>query len=440
MRRVLVLARACALAGAGGRLGARDAEGRRRPASSRSSQALAEGGHGSTSTSSCSFPSVEVYDLRAGSLRGDGVLDGLNVVAPVPKLPPARTRCAGTCSRPTAHVVSGVWTFGVRVKAPPPTEAFGAGGPTATEHVVRWLYFLSFARADRLARVPADRACAAPPLPPRVDKRLYVAVGRGVVGAIEVGILAFCLRCEDVLQLPFGKYVYGDLTPISDGTRFGKAFVMMTLGFALVAALVYLAWLLERRGAARAGARPVARARRRGSRSRGTTRSTPARRRRPSSPTGCTSRRRRSGSAGCWRWRSPSGRSHRELAARGVLPLLAGRGRARRRSCSPRGRTSRSSGCRISRDLWTQRYGDVLLVKVSLVAAGGRVGGRPPLLRAAAARERGRRRTLARVGRSLAGESLVGVAVLLAAAVLVDSKPPPRPVPAAVTQAAAQHR
>ena len=34
---------------------------------------------------------------------------------------------------------------------------------------------------------------------------------------------------------------------------------------------------------------------------------------------------------------------------------------------------------------------------------------------------------LTRIGRSLVGESLVGVAVLLAAAVLVDSKPPPRP-------------
>ena len=47
---------------------------------------------------------------------------------------------------------------------------------------------------------------------------------------LEVGILAFCLRCEDVLQLPFGKFLYGDLSPISGGTRFGKAFVAMTLG------------------------------------------------------------------------------------------------------------------------------------------------------------------------------------------------------------------
>jgi putative copper export protein len=43
---------------------------------------------------------------------------------------------------------------------------------------------------------------------------------------------------------------------------------------------------------------------------------------------------------------------------------------------------------------------------------------------------------LARVGRSVAGETVVGMAVLLAAAVLVDSNPPPRPVSDSVTQAA----
>ena len=67
-----------------------------------------------------------------------------------------------------------------------------------------------------------------------------------MIGAIEIGILGFCLRCEDVLQLPFAKYIYGDLTPIADGTRFGKAFILMTLVLAFVAAIVYLAWLLER--------------------------------------------------------------------------------------------------------------------------------------------------------------------------------------------------
>jgi hypothetical protein len=41
------------------------------------------------------------------------------------------------------HVVSGVYTFGVRVAADNVTQAVGAGGPTRTEDIVRWLWFLA---------------------------------------------------------------------------------------------------------------------------------------------------------------------------------------------------------------------------------------------------------------------------------------------------------
>jgi putative copper export protein len=92
-------------------------------------------------------------------------------------------------------------------------------------------------------------------------------------------------------------------------------------------------------------------------------------------------------------------------------------------------------------DLWTQRYGVVLLVKLSLVALAVTWGAvhhflvRPRLAGAGP-------RTTSRIGRSLVGESMVGIAVLLVAAILVDSKPPPRPAPSApLTQAAAsRHR
>ena len=40
--------------------------------------------------------------------------------------------------------------------------------------------------------------------------------------------------------------MYGDLSPFANKTRFGVAFVAMTLGFALVAAFVFLSWLLDR--------------------------------------------------------------------------------------------------------------------------------------------------------------------------------------------------
>ena len=143
------------------------------------------------------------------------------------------------------HIVSGVYTFGVRVNAPPVTDAVGAQGPTRAEDIVRWLYFLGLALAVgglgfALLVLPGR-------LPARASRRFYWIAGLGIVGVLEVGIVAFLLRGEDALQLPFGRFLYGDLSPLSGGTRFGKAFVAMELGFALTLALVFLAWLTERR-------------------------------------------------------------------------------------------------------------------------------------------------------------------------------------------------
>src|SRR4029079_254467 len=83
------------------------------------------------------------------------------------------------------------------------------------------------------------------PMSPRAEGRFFLLTGAGVVAALNVGIAAFLLRAEDALQLPFGRLLYGDLSPIAR-TRFGIAFTAMTLGFALVAALLFLAWLTDR--------------------------------------------------------------------------------------------------------------------------------------------------------------------------------------------------
>ena len=64
---------------------------------------------------------------------------------------------------------------------------------------------------------------------------------------------------------------------VRHGTRFGEAFVAMTLGFALVAALLFLAWLTERRVPALAGVPALASASAPGSRSRATRPPTQAR-------------------------------------------------------------------------------------------------------------------------------------------------------------------
>jgi len=114
------------------------------------------------------------------------------------------------------HVVNGVYTFGVGVPAPPVMDAVGAQGPTTTEHVVRWLYFVGLALLVGglgfellVARVTQQR-------------RFWWLTGLGAVGVLEVGIVAFLLRAEDALQLPFGAFLYGDLSPISGG-KIGRA-------------------------------------------------------------------------------------------------------------------------------------------------------------------------------------------------------------------------
>lgn len=143
------------------------------------------------------------------------------------------------------HVVSGVFTYGVGVAAPPPTDAFGASGPTTTEHVVRWAYFAGLALlvggiGFRLLVLGRGT------VPPALARRFYVVTGLGAVVVLEVGIAAFILRAQDALQLPFERLLYGDLSPIAHGTRFGEAFIAMTLGYALVTALLFLAWLTDR--------------------------------------------------------------------------------------------------------------------------------------------------------------------------------------------------
>jgi copper transport protein len=383
------------------------------------------------------FPSIKLFDANGKTFPVTAVSDGLNVVAPIHgKLPRGAYTVRWQVLSADGHVVSGVWTFGVRVKAPPPTEAFGAGGPTRTEHIVRWLYFLSF--AVLIGSLGFRVVLSGRLLPPAVDKRLFALSLVGVIAAVEIGILAFCLRCEDVLQLPFANYIYGDLTPIADGTRFGQAFVVMTLGFAFVAAIIFLAWLLER---------PLL--------------YLPALAASIALLSGLSLSGHDAVDAGSSKATELADWVHISAASLwlgGLLALAVAvwpvAPELRRDAFYRFSRVAvvlvglvLAAGTYLSlvrvphlRELWTEGYGQVLLVKISLVALAVTWGAvhhflvRPRLAGAAP-------KTASRVGRSLLGESMVGVAVLLAAAILVDSKPPPRPAPSApVTQAAGLHR
>ena len=141
------------------------------------------------------------------------------------------------------HVGSGVFTFGYGVAAPPPAQAYGASGPGWADDFARWGLFVALALL--LGSLGLRLLVLHEPVPARLSKRLYLLSGLGAFAVIDVGIAAFVLRAEDALQLPFVDLMYGDLSPFATKTRFGVAFVAMTLGFALAAALVFLSWLLD---------------------------------------------------------------------------------------------------------------------------------------------------------------------------------------------------
>jgi copper transport protein len=82
-------------------------------------------------------------------------------------------------------------------------------------------------------------------------------------------------------------------------------------------------------------------------------------------------------------------------------------------------------------DLWTTGYGHVLLAKLSLVALALLWGATHHFVAAPRLAAGDGGTLFSRLSRSMLGESAVAMAVLLAAAILVDSKPPPQPTPRA---------
>jgi copper transport protein len=371
------------------------------------------------------FPSsIEVLTAKGRVVSGTARQGGspLDVVVPVRKLPRGGYTVRWHALSADSHTVAGVFTFGVQAPAPNVLDAYGASGPTTSEHIVRWLYFLALALvggglAFRLLVVRG-------PLPARAERRFYLIAGLGIVGALEVGIVAFLLRAEDALQLPFGKLLYGDLEPIANGTRFGKAFIAMTLGFALVAAFLYLAWLTDRRWLL-----------------------WPALVLGIGFASGLSLSGHSAADAGS-SWLSELADWVHLTAATiwigGLVQLVAvvwpAAPELRRDAFLRFSRLATvcigallAAGIYLSilrlphvSDLWRYGYGQVLLVKLSLVCVALSWGAAHKFL-VAPLLARGSSST--RVGRSLLGESAVGVAILLVAAILVDSKPPPQPSP-----------
>jgi copper transport protein len=352
---------------------------------------------------------------------------------PLRKLPKGAYTVRWQVTSNEGHVISGVYTFGVRVKPPPATEAYGAGGPTASEYFVKWGYFLGLALvvgglAFRLLILGRRTT-------PAVERRFFFVTGAGLVACVELGILGFMLRARDAFQLPLGRLIYGDLSPLAEGTRFGTAFIAMTLGFALVAALLFMAWLTDR---------PVF--------------LWPALGLALVLCSGLSLSGHSAVDVGSWWGSEVADWVHLATAciwigglvqlAFVVWPLAP----TLRRDAFLR--FSKLAGALVglmilaggylayerlprASDLWQTHYGRILLVKGGIVAVALSWGAlhhfvvRPAL-------EKGRGTGSRIVSRSLVGESAVAIAILLAVAVLVDANPPAKPVKQSGQTAAAK--
>ena len=76
------------------------------------------------------------------------------------------------------HVGSGLFTFGYRVGAPPPTQAYGASGPTWADDFARWGLFVSLALL--LGSLGVRLLVLRDPVPERLSKRLQKQEGTGL--------------------------------------------------------------------------------------------------------------------------------------------------------------------------------------------------------------------------------------------------------------------
>ena len=351
--------------------------------------------------------------------------DRRSLVATLPPLPRGAYAVRWqTLSVSDGHIVSGLFTFGVGVAAPPPTEAVGTSGPSTIEKVVRWLAYLGLAvvsgsLALRLLVLPRF-------LPERLDQAFFALTGAATFLALDAGIAALLLRADAALQLPFERFLYADLSPFAGGTRFGIAWVWMTLGAAALVSLLTLAWL--------------------------------TRSRRPLWPALVVSLALASGYSLSGHSASEPNSSTLTVAADwvhiagaavwiGGLIGLATIGWRLDRESRNRSflRFSRLASVLVGvvvvagvylgflrlpalHDLWSTGYGRVLLLKLALVVAALAWGAahhflvRPRI-------ERGLAVPGGAVGRSLVGESLVGMAVLLSAAFLVNTAPPEERAP-----------
>jgi copper transport protein len=190
--------------------------------------------------------SIEVLSADGSVLSGPARAeeDGRLVVAPVTGLAhgssyTVRWRAVGR----DGHSPAGVYTFGIGVTPPPPTEAVGARGTTWKDDVARWLLFASLALV--IGPLAVRLLVLRGPVPSALERRFHLVTTVAAMAVINIGIAAFVIRASNALQLPFDDLLYGDLQPFAEKTRFGVAFLVMTVGFGVVATLLLLTWVFD---------------------------------------------------------------------------------------------------------------------------------------------------------------------------------------------------
>jgi copper transport protein len=141
------------------------------------------------------------------------------------------------------HVATGVFTFGVGVEAPPPTEAVGSSGMTWRDDVARWALFASLAL---MIGVVGIRLLVLPRVvDARVEHRVHLLGTLGAFLALNAGIAGFVIRSANALQVSGVDLLYADLSPFAESTRFGTAFMVTTLGFGVCLTILVVAWVLD---------------------------------------------------------------------------------------------------------------------------------------------------------------------------------------------------
>jgi copper transport protein len=141
------------------------------------------------------------------------------------------------------HVATGVFTFGVGVDAPPPTEAVGSSGMTWRDDVARWALFASLAL---MIGVVGIRLLVLPRgVDARVERRVHLLGTLGAFLALNAGIAGFVIRSANALQVSGVDLLYADLSPFAESTRFGTAFMVTTLGFGVCLTILVVAWVLD---------------------------------------------------------------------------------------------------------------------------------------------------------------------------------------------------